>query len=219
MYRDRQEAAEKLAQALERYRGRNPLILAIPRGAVPMAQIIADRLEGEVDVLLIRKLRAPHQPELAVGAIDEEGHIYLHHYAQELGLSRDYLKNEALEQMRTLRRRRAEYTPARPPIDPRGRIVIVVDDGIATGSTMTAALQALRARSPAALVVAIGVAPPDTLRKLRRFADEIECLSAPEPFYAVGQHYENFSQVSDEEVIQILRGKESWKPSNTANPP
>ncbi len=205
MFRNRQEAAEKLAGALERYRGRNPLVLAIPRGAVPMAKIIAERLGGEVDVLLVRKLGAPSQAELAIGAIDENGHLYLHPYARELGLSAEYLEDEAAAQMRTLRRRRAEYTPARPPIDPRGRIVIVVDDGIATGSTMTAALQALREREPAKLVVAIGVAPPDTLQKIRAFADEVECLAAPESFYAVGQHYADFSQVSDEEVIELLR--------------
>ncbi|HKX13485.1 MAG TPA: phosphoribosyltransferase [bacterium] len=205
MFRDRQEAAEKLARALERYRGRNPLVLAIPRGAVPMAKIIADRLGGEVDVLLVRKLRAPDQPELAIGAIDENGNIYLHPYAEKLRISPEYLKGEASTQMQSLSRRRAEYTPARPPIDPRGRIVIVVDDGIATGSTMAAAMESLRERKPAELIVATGVAPRDTLRKLQGFADRVECLATPEPFYAVGQHYQDFSQVSDEEVMEILR--------------
>jgi len=218
MFRNRQEASEKLAENLGRFRGRKPLVLAIPRGAVPMARTIAQRLEGELDVLLVRKLRAPDQPELAVGAIDETGEIYLHPYAQELGLSRNYLESEAAEQLRTLRRRRAEYTPARPPIDPQGRIVIVVDDGIATGSTMIAALQALRAKSPARLVVATGVAPRETLRKLQAFADEVECLETPAPFYAVGQHYEDFSQVSEEEVMEILRGNEACNPPNTADP-
>ncbi|HKY62794.1 MAG TPA: phosphoribosyltransferase [bacterium] len=208
MLRDRQEAAERLAQALAEYRGQNPLVLAIPRGAVPMAKIIADRLGGQVDVLLVRKLPAPDQPELAIGAIDESGRVYLHPYAQTLGISADYLKREARSQMATLRRRRAEYTPDRAPIDPRGRIVLVVDDGIATGSTMIAALQALRERSPAKLVVATGVAPADTLQKLREYSDQVVCLASPEPFDAVGQHYEDFSQVSDQEVIEILRGHE-----------
>ena len=208
MLRDRQEAAERLAQALAEYRGQNPLVLAIPRGAVPMAKIIAARLGGQVDVLLVRKLPAPDQPELAIGAIDESGRVYLHPYAQTLGISADYLKREARSQMATLRRRRAEYTPDRAPIDPRGRIVLVVDDGIATGSTMIAALQALRERSPAKLVVATGVAPADTLQKLREYSDQVVCLASPEPFDAVGQHYEDFSQVSDQEVIEILRGHE-----------
>jgi len=204
-FRDREQAAEQLAKALEKYRGKNPLILAIPRGAVPMAARIAEFLGGEADVVLVRKLRAPDQPELAVGAIDESGHYYLHPYAQALDLDDAYLEREKQFQMRTLRERRALYTPARPPVDPKGRVVIVVDDGIATGSTMIAALQALRVKGPERLVAATAVAPADTLRRLEAYADEIVCLEVPPYFHAVGEFFEDFSQVSDEEVVALLR--------------
>lgn len=204
-FRNRDQAAEQLSKALEKYRGRNPLILAIPRGAVPMAARIAEALGGEADVILVRKLRAPDQPELAVGAIDESGHYYLHPYAQALDLDDAYLDREKQIQMKTLRERRALYTPARPPVDPKGRVVIVVDDGIATGSTMIAALQALRVKSPERLVAATAVAPADTLRRLEPYADEIVCLEVPPYFHAVGEFFEDFSQVSDEEVVDWLR--------------
>ncbi|HCU23944.1 MAG TPA: phosphoribosyl transferase, partial [Deltaproteobacteria bacterium] len=130
-FKNRHEAALRLAEVLKKYRGKNPLVLAIPRGAVPMGKIIAEALGGELDVMLVRKLRAPGQPELAVGAIDEAGDYYLHPYAQQLDLTDEYLEGEKRFQLQTLRERRRRYTPARPPIDPKGRIVILVDDGIA----------------------------------------------------------------------------------------
>lgn len=204
-FRNRDEAAEYLIQALKPYRGQNPLVLAIPRGAVPMAVKIAQALDGEVNVVLVRKLRAPHQPELAIGAIDESGHYFLSPYAQALGISEEYIEKEKRLQMQTLQERRALYTPARLMVNPRERIVVVVDDGIATGSTMTAALRALRAQGPKKLIVATAVAPPDTLQRLASYADEIVCLEAPPKFQAVGQFFEDFSQVSDEEVVDLLR--------------
>jgi putative phosphoribosyl transferase len=139
MFRDRDEAATRLAERLKAYRGKNPLILAIPRGAVPMGKIIADKLEGELDVVLVRKLRAPHQPELAIGSVNEGGWTYLADFAELYGGSADYLESEKRAQMETIRQRRAQYTPIRPPIDPAGRIVIVIDDGLATGATMVCA--------------------------------------------------------------------------------
>jgi len=206
MFHDREEAAAKLAAALHAYKGRRPLILAIPRGAVPMAKIIADELDGEFDVVLVRKLRAPDYPELAIGSIDESGWTYIADHAKSVGADSEYIEAEKKVQMATIRERRAQYTPVRPPIDPAGRIVIVIDDGLATGATMISALHGLRNRKPARLVCAVPVSPPETLRKIAALADEAVCLMTPDNFRAVGQFYVDFPQVMDEEVIALLQG-------------
>ena len=211
-FANREEAALRLVQALEKFRGQNPLILAIPRGAIPMGEILARELGGNLDVILVRKLGAPGHAEYAIGAIDESGHVYLNPGAQGLLISPEYLEEEKQSQLALLAKRRQEYTPHHPPISPRGRIAIVLDDGIATGSTMIAALSAVRAQEPKYLVAATAVAPPDTLARLEPYADEVVCLEAPRNFYAVGQFFEDFSQVSDEEVIEIL--SRSSKPEN-----
>ena len=205
MFRDRDDAANRLAERLKGYKGKNPLILAIPRGALPMAKIIADKLGGEFDVVLVRKLRAPYQPELAIGSVDESGWTYIAPYAASMGADEDYIASEKQDQVDTIRKRRAQYTPIRPPIDPAGRIVIVIDDGLATGATMISALHGLRARKPAKLVCAVPVAPPDTLAKVADMADEVVCLEAPEFFQAVGQFYQHFGQIEDDEVIEALK--------------
>ena len=205
MFDDRNDAALKLSAKLTQYRGKNPLILAIPRGAVPMAKVIAGELEGDFDVVLVRKLRAPFQPELAIGSIDESGWTYMAPHAASSGASQEYVEAEKRTQMETIRKRRSQYTPIRPPIDPGGRIVIVIDDGLATGATMISALHGLRARNPAKLICAVPVAPPDTLKKVADMADEVICLEAPPNFQAVGQFYRNFSQVEDDEVVDILQ--------------
>jgi predicted phosphoribosyltransferase len=204
-FRDRTHAAHQLAEKLMAYKGRNPLVLAIPRGAVPMARIIADALEGEFDVVLVRKLRAPFNPEFAIGSVDESGWTYVADYAPSAGGTREYIESEKETQMETMRRRRAQYTPIRPPIDPAGRIVIIIDDGLATGATMISALHATRAKNPARLICAVPVSPPDTLQKVEKLADEVVCVEAPEGFSAVGQFYMDFPQVEDDEVVEILR--------------
>lgn len=203
-YRDRIDAANQLVKALQAFRGRNPLVLAIPRGAVPMGKVLAEALQGELDVVLVRKLRSPQSAEFAVGAIDEHGWAYIADYAAQVGADAAYLEREKQLQMETLRERRARYTPHRSPIDARGRVAIVVDDGLATGATMIAALHAVRAKQPARLVCAVPVAAQDSLAKVTPLADEVVCLQAPAEFYAVGQFYREFPQVEDEEVVALL---------------
>ncbi len=205
MFKDRLEAAEKLAERLAHYKGQRPLVLAIPRGAVPMAKVIAERLGGEFDVVLVHKLGAPGNPEFAIGAVDESGHIQVSDYAKAMGIPEDYIHREAEAQIAKLRERRRRYTPVRPPIDPQGRIVIVVDDGVATGSTMIAALQAIRAKHPKKLIAAAAVAPPEAKQRIAPYADEVVFLETPEYFFAVGQFFADFSQVSDEEVVRLLQ--------------
>ncbi len=208
---DRNDAGRRLAQALAHYCGQRPLVLAIPRGAVPMGRLLAEQLGGELDVVMVRKIGAPHQPEFALAAIDEGGRIYPN---PQLGIAeqyRHYIDAEGCRQLDTIRRRRASYTPGRAPVDPAGRVVIVVDDGLATGSSMIAALQALRDKHPARLVCAVPVAPPDTLERIRPLVDELVCLEAPPDFAAVGQFYRHFDQVGDDEVIATLNATPAGK--------
>lgn len=204
IFSNRVTAARQLAAALSEYRGKHPLVLAIPRGAVPMAKIIAAELSGEMDVVLVRKLRAPGNPEFAIGSVDESGWVYLADYASQVGASDEYIRKEVATQLEAIRQRRAQYTPVREPIDPAGRVVIVIDDGLATGATMIAALHALKAKQPKELICAVPVAPPDTIEKVSAKADRVVCLSAPVNFGAVAQFYMDFPQVSDEEVIAAL---------------
>jgi predicted phosphoribosyltransferase len=204
MFKDRNDAAAQLANRLLAYKGKNPLVLAIPRGAVPMALHIADALQGQMDVVLVRKLRAPHQPELAIGAVDESGWTTIADYAPTYGATESYLATEKQAQMHTIRQRRAQYTPIRPHINPAGRIVIVVDDGMATGASMLAALHSVRTAKPSRLVCAVPVSPPDTLAKVRALADEVVCLQTPPNFQAVGQFYQHFPQIEDADIAAMF---------------
>jgi putative phosphoribosyl transferase len=203
-FENRAHAGRLLASRLDEYRNQHPLVLAIPRGAVPMGRVVAEALGGELDVVLVRKLRAPEDPELAIGSIDETGAVYLDPDARGLWDER-YLVHEKKIQLDTLRRRRQRYDPAGSPIDAAGRVAIVLDDGIATGSTMIAALRAARARRPSKLVAATAVASADALRLIRGEADDVICLETPELLFAIGYHFHDFSPVSDEEVIATLR--------------
>jgi putative phosphoribosyl transferase len=203
-FRNREEAATMLAARLAGYRGQHPLVLGLPRGAVPMARIIADALEGDVDVALVRKLRAPGQPELAVGAIDEAGAV-LHGRYFDLP-SDEYLREEIRTQREILRQRRALYTRDRAAIDPAGRVVVIVDDGIATGSSILSAVRSVRAQRPQTVTVAVGVAPPTSLATVRPEVDALVCLYAADDFDAVGQFFDDFSQVTDEMVVAALTG-------------
>lgn len=204
MFADRLQAAERLADALAHHRGSQPLVLAIPRGAVPIGAVLARRLGGELDLVLVRKLHAPHSPEYAVGAIDEAGWTYVAPHAAAVGADASYLEEQKSEQLQELARRRQLYTPGRGPADASGRVVIVVDDGLATGATMVAALHAVRERGPKHLACAVPVASPEAVHLVRRHCDEVVCLEAPPGFRAVGQFYAAFPQLEDEEVIALL---------------
>ncbi|HLG42146.1 MAG TPA: phosphoribosyltransferase family protein, partial [Planctomycetota bacterium] len=186
-FQNRIEAARELAKELIAYRGRNPLVLGIPRGAVPMAAVVAEALDGELDVVLVRKLGAPGNSELAIGSISESGQVFLRDGVREAGVSQAYLDREIKQQLKVLRERRELYTPVRACADPAGRAVIIVDNGVATGSTMLAALRSVRARGPEELVAAMAVAPPDTVRAIEAEADKVVVLETPERFFAVGQ--------------------------------
>ena len=204
VFRDRLDAARRLAERLQAYAGQNPLVLAIPRGAVPMAQCIAQALQGDLDLVLVRKLGAPYQPEYAIGSVDESGWTYLSPHAAATGADAHYIATEKRRQLQLIHQRRAQYTPIRPPLEVARRIVIVVGDGLAPGATMAAALHSLRQRKPARLICAVPVASHEALALVRPLADEVACLQAPTDFEAVGQYYEDFIQVEDDEVIKIL---------------
>ena len=201
-FKNRGDAAKQLAERLAAYKGQKPLILGVPRGAVPMARTIADALEGELDVVLVRKLRAPGQPELAIGAVDEAGTVLKGRYFDVA--DEEYMRDEVRAQSDVIRARREMYTRAQKAIDPTGRIVVIVDDGIATGSSMLAAIRSVRARKPRKLIVAIGVAPAQSLGQIEAEADEVVCLHAPADFYAVGQFFDDFSEVTDDMVVTAL---------------
>lgn len=212
MFRNRNEAGGQLAERLKKRSFHRPLVLAIPRGGVVIGAAIAKGLGAELDVVLSRKIPAPGQPELAIGAISEDGQVYLNDYAQSwLENLDDYLVSECRHQMGEIARRRKLVRQIRAPASIPGRSVIITDDGIATGSTMIAALQTVRSQKPKELIVAVPVASPERLKEIRTRCDEVLCLLAPEDFHAVGEFYDDFTQVEDEEALQWL--KEALTPS------
>jgi predicted phosphoribosyltransferase len=213
-FRNREDAAARLAQRLSRYRGQRPVVLGVPRGAVPMARIIADAIGGELDVVLVRKLRAPGQPELAIGAVDEGGTVLK---GSHVDLATEaYLRQEVRTQVDVLHMRRAQYTKARAPVDLSGRIAIIVDDGIATGASMLAAVRSVRARKAERVIVACAVAPPSAVARLAAEADEVVCLHSPDDFCAVGEFYDDFSEVTDGMVVDALRRSGTIAPRDSA---
>jgi putative phosphoribosyl transferase len=207
LFNNRQDAGRRLAGELMRFKDRRPVVLALPRGGVPVGFEIAQALGAPLDVILVRKIGAPDLSELAVGAIvDGENleKVIDERIAAKLGVPQAYLDEEIARQAREIERRRELYLTGRPPADVRNSTAIVVDDGIATGATMRAALLAVRRRAPSRLILAVPVAPASAIEGLRPEVDELVCLATPEEFYAIGQFYLDFHQVSDDEVVTLL---------------
>lgn len=210
VYRNREEAGRRLADALSAFKGGDVVVLGIPRGGLPVAREVADALGAPLDIIVVRKLGAPGQPELGIGAVVDGDHprvIFNQGVIEQLGVSEEYLQGEIDKQLKEIKRRETEYRGGRPPVALAGKTVIVIDDGIATGSSVRAALRGVRRAKPKRIVLAVPVAPPETCEALRGDADELICLETPEDFFAVGQFYRDFHQVSDEEVKTILAAK------------
>jgi len=207
IFSDRPDAGRQLAQRLLHLLSRNPVILALPRGGVPVAFEVAEALKAPLDLLFVRKIGAPGHPELGLGAVVDGAHpqvVLNEDVVSQLEIPAPYIEREARNQLREIERRRERYLGGRPPINVTNRTAIVVDDGIATGGTIKAALGGLQRVRPAHLVLAVPVAPAETINQLRSQADEIVCLATPYPFHSVGAHYLNFNQTSDAEVVELL---------------
>lgn len=207
-FQDRRDAGRQLAGALLPWKDQRPLILALPRGGVPVAWEIAQVLDAPLDVCLVRKIGAPWHRELGLGAVAEGREPFCvldRDLAERAGASDAYLADEQARQLEEIGRRRVLYRGNAARADPGGRVVVVVDDGAATGSTMKAALHAIRAEAPRQLLFAVPVAPPETVAELRALADDGICLQAPADFRAVSQYYDDFAQTEDAEVIALLK--------------
>jgi predicted phosphoribosyltransferase len=206
MFADREDAAQQLATKLQDLELRDPLVLAIPRGGVVTGAVLARDLGAELDVVLSRKLRAPYQPELAIGAVGEDGQVYLNHAIEAAtGVEQAYIERERSRQVEEIARRQKLFRAVRPQAPITGRSIILTDDGIATGSTMIGALHVVKAQQPHETIVAVPVAPPDRLAQIRKLCDRVICLLAPPDFYAIGQFYESFETVIDDDVVRLLQ--------------
>jgi putative phosphoribosyl transferase len=222
MFVDRQDAGRRLATELLRFKDAHPVVLALPRGGVPVGFEIAERLAAPLDIILVRKIGAPGFEEFAIGAIAEGTPIERvldHDTIRQLDISDDYLERQIERQSREIERRRIAYRQGRAPIAVAGCTAIVVDDGIATGATMRAALRVARRQGPARLVMAVPVAAPQTIEALRSEADEIVCLATPEPFDAISLFYAEFHQLKDEEVTDLLARAARRAPQGPARQP
>jgi putative phosphoribosyl transferase len=197
MFQNRQDAGRQLGQALAAYRTAHPLVLGLPRGGVVVAAEVARALDGELDVLLVKKLRAPGNPELALGAVCEDGHVHLN----PMDFSETYVQKEVAARRAEMALQQQLYRAVRLRVPRAGRTVILVDDGLATGATMLAGVQTTKLANPARLIVAVPVSPPETACEF----DNLVCLETPGDFQGVGQFYADFTQVEDEEVIRILK--------------
>mgnify|MGYP001180489500 CR=1 FL=1 len=204
---DRSKAGLRLAETLKRYRGKNVVVLALPRGGVPVAAEVAAFLDAPLDLLLVRKIGVPAQPELAMGAvIDGNSPLVVRNedIIRHALVSEKEFDAVCRAELAEIERRRRAYVGDRPPVDVEGKVAIVVDDGIATGATIRAAIRGLRRRKPSSIVLAVPVAPPDTIEALRNEADEVVCLEEPAYFQAIGLYYRDFRQLKDQDVIALM---------------
>jgi len=216
-FADRIEAGKRLASALTDFAGKNAIVLAIPRGGVVVGYEIAKALNVSLDVIIPHKIGAPDNPELAIGAVTEDGTIILdNNLVRYLGVPAEYVKEESEVQKSEIMRRLKFYRKNEPYPNLKGRDVILVDDGIATGSTMKAALASVKNRDAKTVTVAVPVAPPSTIKELKKQADRVVCLYTPEYFQAIGEFYKDFSQITDEEVIRLLKQSKQKSYGKTA---
>jgi len=204
MFDSRAEAGERLAKALSDHAGTDAVVLGIPRGGVIVAEVVARQLGLALDVVVPRKIGAPGNPELGLGAIAPGVRVLDTRILELLGVSNDYLEREIAAQEAEIDRRLHAYREGRPPVDVRGKVVIVIDDGVATGGTAVAAVRWAKAQGASRVVLAVPVAPGPSIPRLGHEADEVVVLAAPEPFYAVGEWYRSFEQTSDAEVVAAL---------------
>jgi len=205
VYKDRRHAGRLLAAAVSSLGLSNVVVLAIPRGGVPVADEVATALAAPLDLIIARKIGAPGYPEYAIGAVTQDGEPFLDESAvKSLRVSEEYIKEETARQADEVKARMRKYRGDRPYPDLEGKTVVVVDDGIATGSTVRAAVRSLKRRKPRLVVLATPVAPPDTIRELSSEVDDIVCLATPEGFSAVGEFYQDFGQTDDSEVVEVL---------------
>jgi predicted phosphoribosyltransferase len=208
LFQDREDAGRQLARALLKYKSRHSVVLALPRGGVPVAAEVAEQLDAPLDLVLVRKIGVPMQPELAMGAVvdGEQPVIVRNQDVIDLtGVSEEMFNAVCVEELAEIDRRRERYLGNRDRSDVKGQVAIIVDDGIATGATTLAAIRALRTREPKELVLAVPVAPLETLQRLHMEVDAIVCLDTPPDFGAIGYYYRDFRQVSDDEVIATLK--------------
>ncbi len=209
-FKDRRQAGEKLAGLLEQYKGQQPLLMAVPRGGVAVAEPVWEALGGELDLIITRKLGAPYQPELAIGAVSGDGYVMLNErLVSRLNVTEEYIKEAAEKEQEEIKRRLELYRGSRLLPKVNQRLVLLIDDGVATGYTLLAALRSLRDKHPARLVLAVPVGPPDTFARLDKEVDDLVYVKAPENFAAVGQFYRKFNQTSDREVADIV--KKAWQ--------